>query len=371
MTMPARDALHWQIILKDSLAPGGIMGAFLDGFERSQRGMGLPDGAPAEIDAVPNPVGMFAPSVPYDESGDALRRYFARGIDLSLPFYVDPKMNILITAAAESLPSDTTVQMHDLPNSHGFMVIPQGVAEIDLRGQLMVHNAIAWFQRAGGVDIWLMSNKYDPKDMVNERQRRMFGEEGYAQMPELMPASYMRVEFGQRVPWSMGSTKTLPPEIVETMQVLRQPDGSGYGYAWGEGYDMNEWLAESMEMRPSGPMLWLYATWRLMQQTITDVRTEGVDRGLRRAAEKRKMKTQQVTVIHLRKRKAAVVDGEEQHIEWSHSWLVRGHWRQQWYGPKNGDENERFQVPIWIHPHLKGPEDAPLLVRDHIYSLDR
>ena len=113
--MPARDALHWQVIMKDALAPGGLLGAMLDGFERSQRGMGMESGEESPVHAVPNPVGMFAPSVPYDTSGDRLRKYFARNIDLSLPYYVDPKMNILITAAAESLPVDTGGE-HDRPH---------------------------------------------------------------------------------------------------------------------------------------------------------------------------------------------------------------------------------------------------------------
>jgi hypothetical protein len=40
--------------------------------------------------------------------------------------------------------------------------------------------------------------------------------------------------------------------------------------------------------------------------------------------------------------------------EWACQWIVRGHWRQQWY-PKLG----RHQ-PKWITPYVKGPEDRPL-----------
>lgn len=41
-------------------------------------------------------------------------------------------------------------------------------------------------------------------------------------------------------------------------------------------------------------------------------------------------------------------------VEWSCQWVVRGHWRQQYY-PKTGERS-----PIWIMPYVKGPEDAPL-----------
>lgn len=41
-------------------------------------------------------------------------------------------------------------------------------------------------------------------------------------------------------------------------------------------------------------------------------------------------------------------------VDWRYQWIVRGHWRNQYY-PKA----ERH-VPIFISPYLKGPEDKPL-----------
>jgi len=367
--MPARDALHFQMILADDLKPGGVMGAMLDEFERSQRGLPMRSTPTPDTDAVPSPIGLFSPRVPYDESGDGLRKRMARGVQMSLPFYIDPRMNTLVTAAAESLPVDTVLRPENLPATHGFLLIPDGISEIDLRGQLMVHNAIAWFQRAGGVDVWFLSNKNDERDMLNTKHRWLFGEEAVRDFPTIMPAVYGRIEFGEGVPFSVGGTKVLPPEVTAHLQVIKGPDNH-YAWAWPEGYDLNEWMAESIQVVPNPSMLWLLSVWLLMQQTIVDIRTESVDRPLRRQAEKRKMKQSEVSVIALRKRKQQVAEGESQ-IEWSHRWMVRGHWRQQWVGPRNGTPEERYQTPIWIHPFLKGPEDAPLLVRDHVYSLER
>jgi hypothetical protein len=368
--MPARDALHYQMIFQDELIPGGILGRMLDGFERAQRGMGLATGRESPIEAAPNKIGLFHDAVPYDESEDGMRKYFARHMELTLAFYLDPRMSALVTAAAESMPVDTVLRPEDLPATHGFLLLPGGLAEIDIRGQLMVHNVVAWFQRAGGVDIWYMSNKYDERDMVNMRQRRMFGG-NYEGLPTLSPAVYTRVEFGQGVPLGLGSTKVVPPEVTESMHVEVDPVSGQVAAMWGVGYDLNEWFGDAMKVEPNASVAWMFATWRLMQQTITDVRTEPVDRALRRRAQKRNMKRDDVTVIALRKRKR--VDGEvETDIEWSHRWLRRGHWRQQWVGPRNGELGvERYQTPIWIHPTICGPEDAPLLVRDHVYSLER
>jgi hypothetical protein len=315
---------------------------------------------------------MFRPDTPYDKGGDALRAYFARNIDLSLAFYVDPRMTELVTAAAESLPADTVLRMHDLPNSHGFLLVPSGIAEVDIRGQLMVHNVVCWFQRAGGVDLWFLSNKYDERDMVNIRQRMEFGPDAFKMFPELMPAVYQRIEFGGGVPWGFGGSKVLPPEIAAQMRVVHDPKNKALAWTWPVGYDMDEWVAESGELQPSGPAVWMFALWRLMQQTIVEVGSESVDRGLRKAAVKRKMKQQTVTVIKLRKRKYVKGDGEPQEVEWSHRWLRRGHWRQQWVGPMNGEMGvDRYQVPIFIHATICGPEDKPLLVRDHVFSLER
>jgi hypothetical protein len=370
--MPARDALHYQMILMDSLAPGGILGAIVDGFERSQRGMNPPDGKPSPVEAVPNPTGLFAPSVPYDPSGDALRQYFVRHLDLALAFYVDPRMTALVTAAAETLPEDTVLRPEDLPSTHGFLLLPTGLGEIDLRGQLLIHNVVVWFQRGAGIDLWFLSNKYDDRDMMNIRQRRMFGDDGYARLPELAPAIYTRIEFGQGVPLSLGATKVLPPEITETMHVQTNPKTGQIAAMWGEGYDLTEWLGDAMEVAPNATITWIFAMWRLMQQTLTDVRTEEVDRPLRKAVRRRRMKQNTVTVITLRKRKRTEGDPESQ-VEYSHRFFRRGHWRQTWIGPRNGGPDERYQVPVYIHEVLvlADRDDLPILARKHVYSLER
>lgn len=49
-------------------------------------------------------------------------------------------------------------------------------------------------------------------------------------------------------------------------------------------------------------------------------------------------------------------DGTGEGFHYSHQWFVSGHWRKQPYGPGN-----QYTRTIWIHPHVKGPEGAPLL----------
>ena len=51
-------------------------------------------------------------------------------------------------------------------------------------------------------------------------------------------------------------------------------------------------------------------------------------------------------------------------VEWSHRWMVRGHWRLQPYGPKRA-----LRKPTWIDPYVKGPEDKPLDVRPTVWRV--
>lgn len=62
-----------------------------------------------------------------------------------------------------------------------------------------------------------------------------------------------------------------------------------------------------------------------------------------------------IRVIQLRRSQAhAGHHGDGEPIEWSHQWIVSGHWRQQWYPSLNANQ------PRWIMPYVKGPEDKPL-----------
>lgn len=78
------------------------------------------------------------------------------------------------------------------------------------------------------------------------------------------------------------------------------------------------------------------------------------------------MPLKDVTVIRLRH--VASRGTGEAAVNWSHRWLVRGHWRQQRCKDDSGAWTTR---PVFIHPYIKGPEEAPLLSRRHVNHLVR
>ena len=114
----------------------------------------------------------------------------------------------------------------------------------------------------------------------------------------------------------------------------------------------------------------LHAYWLLMSQTIVEKAKETGDRTQRRRLA-RESAPSEVVVIQFRKRKYYNEKGEEtedsKKIDWSHRWLVGGHWRWQPYkDPVSGGE---IKKRIWISPYVKGPEDKPLVMKERVYVL--
>lgn len=91
----------------------------------------------------------------------------------------------------------------------------------------------------------------------------------------------------------------------------------------------------------------------LIEQRILVTSSERPERSARRRLEKdRKVKIPDILVVRLRRSSQDRV-GPSEPVEWSCRWLVRGHWRQQYY-PSTGEYK-----PIFIFPHVKGPDDKP------------
>ncbi len=109
----------------------------------------------------------------------------------------------------------------------------------------------------------------------------------------------------------------------------------------------------------------LLATWTLMGQSLTrSERMEG-DRAERRRWSRVGLSPQPVTVVRLRRIGNHACDEGETNVPWSHRWIVSGHWRNQWLPSR---DCHRLQ---WIAAHVKGPDGAPLVVKDRVTALVR
>lgn len=107
----------------------------------------------------------------------------------------------------------------------------------------------------------------------------------------------------------------------------------------------------------------LKTAWLLMSQPIASVSDAVFNRATRRRWQREDKEPPRVRVITLRRPSSADGgDGERSH---HHQWIVRGHWRQHWYPAR------KVHRPIWIAPHVKGPEGAPMLGGEKVYAWTR
>jgi hypothetical protein len=105
------------------------------------------------------------------------------------------------------------------------------------------------------------------------------------------------------------------------------------------------------------------AAWLLMQQPLARASDAHPDRTAQKRLRRAGYEPQRIRVIELR-RPAHSGSGDGSR-EFHHQWIVRGHWRQQWYPLRE------VHRPVWIAPHIKGPEGAPLIGGEKVYAWKR
>lgn len=103
----------------------------------------------------------------------------------------------------------------------------------------------------------------------------------------------------------------------------------------------------------------------LMQQPLAEQSDVEPDRAARKRLARVGHKPAAVRVIELRRPKSSGSSTGGTDREYHHRWITRGHWRQHWH-PKR-----QVHRPVWIAPHIKGPEGAPLIGGEKVYALKR
>lgn len=151
-----------------------------------------------------------------------------------------------------------------------------------------------------------------------------------------------------------------------------------FGMAWGNGGD-DAWTANHLHERKMISTVaynrrWLLALLRLMWQEIIVAEPGHLDRPSTRRAERSKFdQAKNGGIKVLRLRRVYERSGDEHVGQWtmSHRTIVRGHWRRQYYpslGPVGEPQSYRR---IYIDPHVRGPEDAPLVIKHSVTAVVR
>lgn len=123
----------------------------------------------------------------------------------------------------------------------------------------------------------------------------------------------------------------------------------------------------------TNPMRLAHAFWLMLGQTVT-VSEPAQITGRRRKKATLHGIPPRVTVIQLRRTEGSKSEGETL-VEWSHRWVVRGHWAWYHCGPNHPYAQEvepgKFMCRLWRAPFVKGPANKPLITPEHVYALHR
>lgn len=239
-------------------------------------------------------------------------------------YYVDGAARQLIDYAADTLPLDLPVPFTLLPTPSGFLCLPRPIRTVGMWGSDV----------SEPLDIWAISWGTHTLD-VGQKGLRVGSFTLSQEPPTEAMATGVTFAFWLRLTYT--HTFFMPA-------------------AWN--LSVGNSLASLQALEPSEDFLnvakFLVAFWSFVQQRILVASKVVADRATQRRIKTPPQEPPAVRVVLLRAADRPRKEGESQPVDWHYRWLVRGHWRSQWY-PTHGEHRR-----IWVLPHIKGPEHRPL-----------
>lgn len=105
---------------------------------------------------------------------------------------------------------------------------------------------------------------------------------------------------------------------------------------------------------------------RLMQQRILVQHPEVPARPERRRSKRMGLNKDRVLVVKLR-RPSNPRRSEGGSVDWTHRWMVGGHWHTYWCG--SGED--RYSRQRWVDDYVKGPADKELIIKPRAFEFKR
>lgn len=270
-------------------------------------------------------------------------------------WYIDEDLCALVAAAHPSMPAFVP-RPEDLPSRVGFVVFAEPIAMYpgeDSRNDAAVATEARGDRRVLEVadrlyqqDVQIVAASWGPISGLS------------------WPAGGLWMSF--YAPSSLGNV--VDAETARRARAVAPPlsvDNEAM-VAWRpEGAPADTYLLHGQQGEGQTTLHWarlLFATFQLAAQAnLAETEETRTPRPERRRTERAGLPARDVRIARLRRGvTGAAAGGAGGGREWRHRWIVRGHWRQQWY-PSLGDHR-----PRWIHPYPKGPEGAPLLGGDKV-----
>lgn len=278
--------------------------------------------------------------------------------------YVDAPLCALVAEAAATFPAQHTLGLEDLALQTGFAyfaaplpldqpgaLAEDGMAWGDIR-------AISWVLGKSGVGLVGVSAGARPR----EPQAALIYS-AYFEHPDTTPGRHGALcvhhsggwYIGEDQPWgSRGMVRQMAQSGRELTTVPYDKVAPGRGGR------------KPMELSAT----YLLCLQLLMRQKVLVPERKRVEnRGARKRLEREPLPDPARDTLVVRLRRAERPEGADQgprSVDWSHQWLVRGHWHTYRVGPQRQGHKSRY-----VLPYVKGPEDKPLKVKKVIYKVDR
>jgi hypothetical protein len=291
-------------------------------------------------------------------------------------YFVKDEMTDLILFASNKLDDTDLFDANLVPSDYGFVYFEKPLELTDVRGRQLLGNVLVWkkgFHKDGKIGI--MATLYNDADRTPDDIARTLLEnkEAPKNKKEIHALDIMgRYHWIHSLNFVHGEVvgeKVKSPDNDEVEQMRRFTFDD-------EGKDVLKFDDEAWEQYKKDKIFpytnikrLIHTYFLIMSQTITATTPERGDRAQRRRLERENLPSE-VMVIQFRKtRYTSTEKGEEVAVNWSHRWIVGGHWRWQPYkDPASGGE---IKKRIWINPYVKGPDDKPLKTKERVYVLAR
>ena len=257
-------------------------------------------------------------------------RLVGRPLILGKCFYWDAKLCPVLEEIAPSIP-DWTLTEPGIPSPEGFIWFAQCLnlpAAPD--GFIYPLRALSWCQ---------VLLKDDPSETSMRWADESFDP---SEVDAVWFVITVYVDFeGEPHPLTV-----LSWEVGETLSGLLPKRPGGYSGAFAQAKNVSVAIGQ-----------YIASIFSFLEQEIVVKSDVSIPRPLRRNAPPIAKVFDPIKVIELRRRSRSqdIAEGNRD-IEWSCQWVVRGHWRKQWYPAQQAHK------PKYILPYVKGPDDKPLRV---------
>jgi hypothetical protein len=293
-------------------------------------------------------------------TGTDLCRTVQQSLRVAQAFHVQSEMMPLLRAASVDLEDDDHLVHDRLPAEHGFLLFNEPWLTTDVWGATLTMAGFQWRHGSANLyspagvgshesGIWLtyFADLYDERDEVTQG---LIEKVGMERMQEL----------GR---WHINHVTFLP--YHQPVGPLERPNTEDYSRFATEGLTLATNTPNTERM--------VVALFRLLTQVIVEVADAPIDRPLVRRMTRKNLPAR-VQTVKLR-RKERIRDDEphgDGHVDWQHSWAVRGHWawracRQD--HPTAEPYDKGWHTRVYVAPYFKGPDDKPLKISEKVWGL--